>query len=406
MASVHIILTAHKTNRLGEAPIVARIVHGGQNTTVSLRRYLHPQHWDSKNEKVKRSHPNSAVLNAIINQEKAAYQNAIDDLLREGNSFTVKDIIQKQRGGAVGDEMLLVDVLSQLIDTNPENLASTTLAYYNSTLNRIKDFSPNVKLKEINLRWLQGFESFLRSQNNAVNTIHNRLKVIRKVTRYAQRNDWMNHNPFLNFQLKTEVSKREYLTKDELEQFIALNPNQPSYILVKNTFIFSCYSGLRFGDLCLLSSDNISVEKDNSKTQYLRLSMRMSKTNDLITLKLPRQAEEILFYYGYPNPHSSLVLPIMPLRKYISEADLKKTISSRNAYFNKVLQILVEPLGLNKHVSMHSARHTFAVLALQLGIPMEVLSKLLGHRDLKTTQIYGKIVSSSMDDAMDRFNSL
>jgi site-specific recombinase XerD len=87
-------------------------------------------------------------------------------------------------------------------------------------------------------------------------------------------------------------------------------------------------------------------------------------------------------------------------REYPMEAKLKQAISARNAYFNKVLRVITTKAGIQKKVSMHVARHSFATISISIGVSLEVLSKLLGHSDLKTTQIYGKIMDKQKDEAM------
>jgi site-specific recombinase XerD len=132
----------------------------------------------------------------------------------------------------------------------------------------------------------------------------------------------------------------------------------------------------------------------------------MAKTNVPIEFKIPEKAEAILKSYHFLNHEYRYLLPILPNKKYNSETERKKAISSKNASFNRVLKIIAAPLKLNRTISMHSARHTFAVLALELKIPIEVVSNLLGHQNIKTTQVYATIVSPSKEEAINKLNTL
>ena len=407
MGSVHIRLRSNKVNRHGEAPLVIRIVHEGKMTEVSLKRYIKPSLWDDNREQVKAGHPSRSAWNVFLNREKTAYQQALDELLLVGAPFQVKEVVAKKNGTHhAGANQRITDYLAHFIEENPERLSSGTLNNYQSLKARLESYKPAVTFADITPQWLQRFERHLDRQGLAAGTIHNRMKVLRKLMKLAHRNEWIERDPFLHHRLRTSTTQREYLTRDELEQFKAYIPPQTSYKLVREVFVFSCYTGLRFGDICQLKHSNVTKETNEAGEEVYKLSFRIAKTGEVISLKLPHPAVQIIQAHGYPGESESRLFPLLPDRAFRNEADLKRQISSKNAYANKILKELMQKAGISKSISMHCARHTFAVMALQLGIPMEVLSKLLGHKDLKTIQIYGKIVSRTMDDAMDRFNSL
>jgi len=129
----------------------------------------------------------------------------------------------------------------------------------------------------------------------------------------------------------------------------------------------------------------------------------MSKTGEPISFKLPKKAITILQKYNLTDD-SKFIFPVINLPPDSTNDKLINKKESRNAYINKILKEISAAVGITKNISFHISRHSFATKALTLGISMEVVSKLLGHADLKTTQIYAKIVDKAKDDAMDLFN--
>lgn len=404
MSSVKVMLKASKANKAGEAPLVIRIVHGKTNTEVSVKRYLNPKHWNAKKQVVKSSYPSYKALNAFLNKERIEYLSALDFLLSENRPFTAKEVAAKRKGESTGTDSSLVEWLRSYIDKNPDRLSSTTISYYQSLWKKLQSYAHQLRFKDVNTKWLQHFERSLEDDGLARNTIHNRLKVLRKAVKEGIRQEIITKDPFVHFKLKTEATKREYLNQEEIQALQDLDVSQASYSLVRDIFIFSCYTGLRFGDICQLKPSSIYLETTPQGEEVMKLRFRMSKTGDLIALKLPKPAADIVAKLQNDSESESWLFPILSRDTYSSDAELKRAISARNAYFNKVLKLLATQAEITKNVSMHVARHTFATLALTLGVRIEVLSKLLGHKDIKTTQIYGHIVSKSMDEAMDRFN--
>jgi site-specific recombinase XerD len=168
--------------------------------------------------------------------------------------------------------------------------------------------------------------------------------------------------------------------------------------LVKESFLFGCFTGLRFSDMCLLTKDDIIREGKDVK-----LSFRIAKTDEPFVLPLPRPAIVLVNKWKKQSKTDNL-LPILSGEN--TDDALKKEISSRNAYFNKVIKSIATRAGLKKNVSFHLSRHTFATNMLSSGAPIEVVSKLLGHEDIKTTQIYARIVDETKDQAMRNFEGL
>ena len=253
--------------------------------------------------------------------------------------------------------------MSKYVDNNPENLGYNTIKSYRTCLNKILDYAPQLKFEEFTSDWLHGFDGHLKGKGLAVNTIGDCTKVLSKIAKLCLNKGLISKNPFANYTRKTEPGKREFLTQEEFRRFMKIKLTAASYLLVKDVFIFASYTGLRFSDLATITPKNIRQEKDTQGKTFFKLYLKMQKTNEHLTLKLPGNAVKIAKKYGYPG--GTYVFPILneshPLG---SDRQLKQEISRRNAYFNKVLKILCAKAGIKKSISMHCARHTFATLSL------------------------------------------
>ena len=161
-------------------------------------------------------------------------------------------------------------------------------------------------------------------------------------------------------------------------------------------FVFSCYAGgLRISDTLLLKWSNV---RDG------RINISMRKTGEQLAFKLPTVAVDIVSKYADQKSERQYVFPALRLKNENNPRELDSAISSANAKINKALKQIATDAGITKNLSFHIARHTFATMALRLGIGIEYVSKILGHSAIKETQIYAKIVNSSIDNAMDVFN--
>jgi integrase len=204
-------------------------------------------------------------------------------------------------------------------------------------------------------------------------------------------------NPFIRYKLTTEKSDKQYLTEEEVAAIDELDLlARPRLNDTKQMFIFACYAGgIRVSDLLQLKW------KDFNGTH---LSFTQQKTKEQISVKLPSLALEIIRYYkkitGPELQH--YIFPF--LHNDILEEKIFDAISSQTAYLNKNLKEIASLAGIDKNLSMHVSRHTWATRALRKGISIDKVSKLMGHGSIKTTQVYAKIVNTELDKAMDLFD--
>lgn len=398
MSSVKVKMRKNKVNAEGRAPLVLQVIVDRKSKEISLGKYIEPKHWDGEKNKVKSSYTDRAFLQAFLDREQRQLETIIDRKRALGERIELSQVVNEYKGNTeqINRKANLVQFLENYIQTNPDQLAEFTLKNYSNLVTQLKAFKPNARIMDVGVQFLRDFEIHLRDvAKNKQNTIHTRLKVLRKIIRYLIREGVRIDNPFEKYSLKLEQTQRDYLTEEELRIFKEVKTNTGLEKLVKDTFLFACYTGLRFSDICLLKKEAVRESSTGAV-----LSIRMKKTKDPIIIPLPKPAVSIIGQYAAVS--SDHVLPIIEGVNLPTD----RAISSRNAYYNKVLGKLGERAEIEKSLSMHVGRHTFATVGLSLGIPIEVVSKLLGHKNLATTQIYAKIVDQMKVDAMSKFDNL
>lgn len=403
MASLKFLLKTRSKNN-GEGTLYLQIINSRTDKTeISLRQKLKPAHWDAERQRIKSAHPHSTKLNVFIRNERNAYEQLINDKLAKGEKFTVKQIVAERKAvlNPKHNKDSVLDFLRDYIATNPENLKFNTIKSYRTCLNSLTTYAPNLTFGNFTEKWVQGYEKYLIKDGQAINTVADKMKILKKITRICLRNGKLKDSPFKNYKGKTESSKRKYLTKDEFRRFCDVNAEHETHKYVKNAFMFGCLTGLRFSDMATLTPENIKEENG-----VYRMYIRMQKTNDILSMKLPQKAVAIIQQYDYPNRNPLLPILSYSPETYENEEALKKDISRRNAYFNKVVKLLCSKAEIDKSISFHCARHTFATLSLDLDVPIQVVSNMLGHKNLRETMGYANIMDKQKDAAVDAWDNL
>lgn len=251
---------------------------------------------------------------------------------------------------------------------------------YTAILNHLKEFyKEDIKIKKVTSDHLEKFKQYMLTKISQ-NTANFYFYTLKAVFNYAIKKEYLLKNPFNQVDnIKTTETIREYLTTDEIK---AIEQTETRATETKRAFLFACYTGLRFSDIKNLKYEDI---KDNI------IQLKMIKTSSFIRIPLNIQSKKYLY----------LDKNILPLPK-TNVFDLPDLASC-----NRALKRLLNKAGVKKNkISFHLSRHTFATLSLNLGIDIYTVSKLLGHKDLNTTQIYAKLLDSAKIEAMAKFNNL
>lgn len=278
-----------------------------------------------------------------------------------------------------------IDYFKEMVE---EKKSKGNLENWKSALNHLIDYAgENITFKEINVSFAEGFKKHLDTTQKknggelSRNSKASYYAKFRACLNQAVKDKLIYGNPAVetgNF--KKEDPKREYLTLDEVR---ALVKTPCRYDILKRAFLFSCLTGLRWSDVNNLEWKDIQVMNG----EY-RIHFKQQKTKGLQYLDINPQAKELMGEQGdlaNRNPNSRVFTGL----KY-------------SAYMNTELQRWVMSAGITKQITFHCARHTFAVLQLTLGTEIYTLSKMLGHQELKTTQIYAKIVDEKIKEGMNK----
>ena len=238
----------------------------------------------------------------------------------------------------------------------------------------------NITFGEVTSEWVQGFKEFLEAQELAQNSKAIYYDKLRACINRAYREGIITDNPLKRVGgIKREESKREYLTIEEVQRLVETDCDNK---VVKRAFLFSCLTGLRWSDIKQLQWGDVHKEGD-----YTRITFRQQKTGGQEYLDITHEARELM---GEERGEEDPVFDRLPYP----------------ANTNTFIKVWTARAGIRKHITFHSARHTFATMMLTLGTDLYTVSKLLGHKDIKTTEIYAKIVDKGKQEAVARIPSI
>jgi len=274
-----------------------------------------------------------------------------------------------------------------------------------SIIKKLREYQNGITLafQDITPEFLTKYEKHLKTKHgNSINTVHKDLKFIRKLFNDAYSQDLIEHQiiPFNKYKLKTEKTQRTYLNEDELTQIENFVATPGTRIEThRDMFVFaSSVGGLRVSDMLQLQWKHFDGQ---------HINFTIMKTGTQLSIKVPNKGLEIIEKYQLKKPNkNAFIFPLLPANVNLNDArELDTAISRATAYINKNLKIIADKLELEKKLSFHISRHTFATRALRKGISIDKVSKLMGHAAIRETQVYAKIVSSELDKAMDVFNN-
>jgi site-specific recombinase XerD len=273
--------------------------------------------------------------------------------------------------------------VQSLLEASKDDFSVQTYRTYHFVLTKFDSFCPEIDCNSVTEEIILQFKEYMRNLGNCDNTVKKTLACLKILVNKLLATGLMGINPFLRIHIGNIQSNRKYLTLEELRRlyntFINAHKklSRPEFDSMQ-AFLFSCYTGLRYSDLKSLLIDEI---------QDGAIRKRMHKTGDSVYIPLVSQVEKLLSLVSRNN-------------------DGKVLHVTENTYFNRHLRIAATKLGFTKHIHCHLGRHTFATTCLTIGIPLEIVSKLLGHRSIQTTMIYAKYVDKVLDSEMLKFKSI
>ena len=359
-----------RLNAEGKALIQVEAYLNRQKKYFSTKIYVKPTQWDSKRKAV-RNHPNMDELNQYI-EDYITYLERIElDMVQSGRPFSLKYL--RERGDFESVSSSFVSFMKNEI--NHSNLRLSTLKNHLSTLQVLCQYQPQVSFDDLTFNFLCGFEHFLLEQKYHRNTIAKHMKHLKRYVNVAINKEYMDIQKyaFRKYKIKSIEGSHTHLSPEELNKMEEVNLEGKFTKLQKSkdAFLFCCYAGLRYSDFINLTAANI-VELH----QETWLIYKSVKTG--IDVRLPLY----LLFEGKG---------IQILQRY--KDDLNSFFKLKdNSNINKELNILAGLAKIDKRVSFHTARHTNATLLLYNGANITTVQKLLGHKSVKTTQVYANIM--------------
>lgn len=376
----------------GEVPVYMRITVNGARKEIGTKHSCEPDRWNSDAQRAKGTNELSKTINAYLDTLERKVHDARLKLLENIKPVTAEALV-KILTGQEEKPLMLLEIFEhhnvQMAALENTEYAPATVKRYDTTLEHTRAFIawkyhlPDIEIKNLSFDFVSDMEFWLKSvrkcnHNSSIKYIGN----MRKIVNYCLKTGWLQRDPFFGFKMAKREVVREFLSDDELQALAAKRFAIERLSQVRDIFLFSCYTGLAFIDVFQLTPASIAKGIDGK--QWIFTSRQKTDTPTRVPL-LP-QAQEILNKYkDHPRcVNENKVVPILSNQKM-------------NAYLKEIADVC----GITKTLTFHIARHTFATtVTLNNDVPIESVSKMLGHKSIKITQHYAKIIDKKVSADM------
>lgn len=376
----------------GKSPIYVRFTIKNKRVDLSTGIFVPQDQWDENKQHLKGKIPGARVLNDRLDKMKTEIQDIYNQLRSSGEEFDATTVKNRLLNTEESKGVLFVFdyYLNSILDKLNKGYSMETYKHYKTSRKRLAEFistqlkKTDIPIQSINYKFLDSFDIYIKKDfNNQQNTAWNYHKHFRRVLNLAISLDYIDKNPYTKFKVGLDETHREILSMEELQRLEDKNIQIERLSVVRDIFIFACYTGLSFSDIAKLSRTHLQHGADGKEW----IIIDRSKTNNRCRIPILPKAREILNRYeDYPKiSNRDILLPVLTNQK-----------------MNSYLKELGDICDINKNITMHIARHTFATsVTLSNGVPIETVSKILGHTSLKTTQIYAKVLDKKISEDMD-----
>lgn len=381
----------------GPVPIYMRISIGGRRTEFATQREADPTKWKAQAGRVNGTKEEVRALNAFLDTLQAKVYEAQRKLVEADENVNVNTIREIIVGKKEKSKTLLEvfeyhnTQMKALVDVD---FAPGTMERYTTALSHTRDFIKwkygleDIEIDKLNYEFVTEMEFYFKSVRKCChNTSVKYISNVKKIVNICIKNGWIQKDPFFGYKMNKKQVIREYLSSDEINAVYQKEFLTDRLTLVRDIFIFSCFTGLSYADIQKLKRSEVIIGIDGDKW----ISTTRQKTDTVSKIPLLPIALEILEKYGdHPKcVNQDVLLPIL-------------SNQNMNAYLKEIADLV----GIKKNFTFHCARHTFATtVTLTNGVPIESVSKMLGHSNLKTTQHYAKILDLKVSEDMSKLRS-
>jgi site-specific recombinase XerD len=381
-----------KNYEKGNLPIYLRITVDGIPKEISTGRECGSERWNAHAQRVSGTKEESKALNAYLDTLQAKVYEAKRQLIDDNQSITAGQLKNILKGKTDCQQMLMKNFHyhnEQVGKLVGKEFAPATLTRFKTSLDHARSFLEwkyavsDISIKSLKFEFVTEYEFWLKSVRKCGhNTAIKYIADLRKIVNRCVRNGWLTRDPFLGFKMTKREVERPFLTEDELQRMRDKVFPTERLTQVRDVFLFCCFTGLAYVDIKKLKHSEICVGVDGER--WVFTSRQKTDTPSRIPL-LPFALEIVDRYKDLPAcSRKGLALPVLSNQKV-------------NAYLKEIADVC----GITKQLTSHIARHTFATtVTLSNGVPIESVSKMLGHKNLRTTQHYAKILDRKVSDDM------
>lgn len=377
-------LKRDKRKKDGSVPVYCRITIDGKEARFGMKKDIDPKLWNVKEGKATGKSTKSSEVNALLEKTKAGIHKIYRDVQERENAVSAEKVKNIFLGIDSKQHMLLKAFdghIEELFNLIGKKIVKATYLRYCYLKIRLSEFLsekyhlPDIPLREINYQFIRDFEIYLLTvRGNKQSTIAQSLILLKLIMELAFKNEWISRNPFVNYKIEDEKSERGYLTQKEVE--ILMNWKLDKKLeRTRDVFIFCCFTGLSHIDVFKLTKEKIQLSNDGQQW----IMGKRKKTDIEYFIPMMEIPKKILEKYKDQTFKNGKLLPV------------KTSIT-----VNRHLKEIAKKCGIKKHLTFHLSRHTFATLTMSKGVSLESVSKMLGHKNIQTTQIYAKMTTEKV----------
>lgn len=391
MLKIKMIAHKGKPNKSGRVPILMQLTIGQQTCHISTKQNILPEKWGD-GKPIGHTREDQAIT-AVLEEIRTKAYNKFLQLQGQNINVTPERLKQALLGKDQVQPRGYVEIFDQWLVEYSKMVGITTskrtLDKYILVRNRLQDYIASqlgvkdISLEEVTPKFLSNFDNYLRVEYNMANNhamkIRQKLRTIYKV---AIDNGWVSKNPFSTVKIHFDPVERDVLTKSELTALIQTDMIFDRLEKMRDVFVFACFTGLAHCDVAGLTKENIITDEAGQ----VWLKTHRQKTSEVVDIPL-------------------LEIPQLIIKKYqgMKELNGKLLPTLTNSCSNLYLKEVAVRCGINKTLTFHMARHTFATtVTLSNGVPIESVAKMLGHRNIRTTQIYAKVIKDKLAEDMSK----
>ena len=387
-----------KANALGKAPIYCRITMDKIRSEFTTKQMIQPNKWNADGAFAKGTSGDIKQLNNRISKIKTDLYKQYE-FLRDSGKLVNVEALKNLYFGIAEKQYSIVETFdyhnNQMKELIGKDYASGTYERFQTSKRHTIEFLNNyfkksdALLSEIDHKFINDYMHYLKvNRSISHNTATKYLTNFKKIVLLGYKNGWIKINPFMTYKFKLAEIERDFLTTEELQRIADYNFHNGRLQVVADIFLFCCYTGLAFVDVKKLSLNHITTDLNGNKI----IKLLRTKTDTRSVILIIDRAQEIINKYANHEKRGSKdkLLPV-----------------NTNQIMNSYLKEIAALCNIDKKITMHVARHTFATtVALLSGLPIESVSKALGHTNIKTTQHYAKILDHKVVADMQILNEV